>query len=310
MPPDHPAFAVVAPPRMARFRALLDLGPDDPITADLTGWSKLVLLTPEAAVLFPRDHTQVEALAREVTALEAVAAAGLPTVPAVRRVIDDRAICAHPVVVVDRLPGVPLSGLVADLEPAALGDLFAAVGRAAARWHDLPTERMGSLPHGDALAGATDLVEALGLDSSEAIASQRALRRAQTLDPVLVHGDLHEGQLLVDPDQPTRLTGIIDWQTARIDHPFADFDLGEWGTSMWRTHRRGFPELRRRAWTAYAAERGLPDDLGPVFEVHHALAHARKLLGRRPFPVQHDPGVVGTLEEARAEVRGALQEMR
>ena len=83
LPPDHPALAVIAPPRLARFRELLELDLDDEIAADFTGWSKLVLLTGDRAVLFPRDHTQVEALRREVAVLRAVQGLAVPGVPAV-----------------------------------------------------------------------------------------------------------------------------------------------------------------------------------------------------------------------------------
>src|SRR5688572_8470269 len=108
----HPALAVIAPPRLARFRRRLGLGEDDPIDADFTGWSKLVLLTPRHAVLFPRDHTQVEALARDVAALRAIEPLALPCIPVVLDEIDDPAISAYPVVVLDRLPGRPLDQLV------------------------------------------------------------------------------------------------------------------------------------------------------------------------------------------------------
>src|SRR5688572_33315438 len=111
----HPVLAVVAPPRLARFRERLGLGEDDPIDADFTGWSKLVLLAPRHAVLFPRDHTQVEPLMRDVTALRAVGPLGLPCIPVVREVIEDPAISTYPVVVLDRLPGTPLDQLVDDL---------------------------------------------------------------------------------------------------------------------------------------------------------------------------------------------------
>jgi aminoglycoside phosphotransferase (APT) family kinase protein len=123
---------------------------------------------------------------------------------------------------------------------------------------------------------------------------------------VLVHGDLHEGQLLVDLEPPHALRGILDWQTARIDHPFVELDLGEWGTALWRGHRSHFPELRARAWEAYRAERDLDPGLAGVFEWHHATTHARKLLGVDRFPVAHPPSVVGTLDEARAAVLAAL----
>lgn len=307
LPPDHPALAVIAPPRMRRFRELLGLGDDDPIEADFTGWSKLVLLTPTQAVLFPRDHTQVEPLERDVAALRAIAGLGVAVVPTVQAVWDDPSVSAYPVVVLDRLRGTGLDGLVEDMPLAQLGDLFAELGAQVARWHDVDPARVPSLPRREPLEGVTTLAGELELDPEEARAAEWALLRARELDPVLVHGDLHEGQLLVEPEPPHALTGILDWQTARIDHPFADFDFGEWGTAIWRGHRRDFPLLRRRAWDAYAARRGLPDDLAAVFEWHHATAHARRMLGHRQFPVAHAEGVVGTPAEARDRVLAALR---
>ncbi|MEQ1786359.1 MAG: aminoglycoside phosphotransferase family protein [Acidimicrobiales bacterium] len=305
LPPDHPVLAVVAPPRVARFRELLGLLPDDEIGADFTGWSKLVLLTADRAVLFPRDHTQVDALRREVLALEVIAELGVDLVPSVHAVLEDPSPSALPVVVLDRMPGVRLDSLVETMTPTALGDLFGDLGRQAARWHSIDPARAPELPRRNALEGLTTLADELELDAQETTVAKDALDRARGLEPVLVHGDLHEGQLLVGADPPHVLTGILDWQTARVDHPFVEFDLGEWGTAIWRAHRSEFPELRRRAWGAYALERGLPDELGLVFEWHHACSHVRKLLGRT-FPVVHDEGIVGTLSEARAQVRTAL----
>ena len=304
---SHPALAVIAPPRLARFRDRLGLADDDPIEADFTGWSKLVLLTPRHAVLFPRDHTQVEALARDVTALRAVEPLGLPCVPVVREVIEDPAISAYPVVVLDRLPGQPLDQLVEDLPRRDLGDLFAELGRLAAGWHSVDPARVPTLPRRSSLDATSLLADELRLGPGEVARAGQALERARQLPPVLVHGDLHEGQLLVSPDAPHRLTAILDWQTARVDHPFVEFDLGEWGTALWRGHRAHLAELRQRAWDAYAVARGLPDDLGAVFEWHHAAAHARKVLGIDPFPVQHGPEIVGTADEARDAVRSALR---
>jgi aminoglycoside phosphotransferase (APT) family kinase protein len=303
----HPALAVVAPPRLARFRERLHLRDDDPIEADFTGWSKLVLLTPAHAVLFPRDHTQVEPLWRDVAALRAVEPLGLPCVPVIREVLEDPAISAYPVVVLDRLPGRPLDQLVESMPREELCDLFAELGRLAAAWHEVDVALVPSLPRRSTLDSASLLVDELELSPLEAAGAERALERARTLDPVLVHGDLHEGQLLVDADPPHRLTGILDWQTARIDHPFVEFDLGEWGTALWRGHRAHLSELRGRAWDAYATTRALPDDLGAVFEWHHSCAHARKVLGIEAFPVAHGPDVVGTATEARDAVRSALR---
>jgi aminoglycoside phosphotransferase (APT) family kinase protein len=310
LPPDHPALAVITPPRLTRFRALLGLTDDEPIEANFTGWSKLVLLTPTQAVLFPRDHTQVDALHRDIAALRAMEGLHLAAVPRIRAVWDDPEVSALPVLVLDRLPGVGLDGLVEALPRLVLGDLFAELGGSIARWHEVDPDAVAALPRRTPLDGVTTLASELELEPREARAAAWALERAADLDPVLVHGDLHEGQLLVEPGPPHRLTGILDWQTARIDHPFVDFDLGEWGTAIWRGHRAHFPELRRRAWAAYARQRGLPDDLAAVFEWHHATAHARRLLGHRGFPVAHAEGVIGTPAEARDRVRDALREIQ
>lgn len=38
--------------------------------------------------------------------------------------------------------------------------------------------------------------------------------------PTLLHPDLHMSNIFVDPNEPTRITGIIDWQSASIEPAF------------------------------------------------------------------------------------------
>jgi len=118
------------------------------------------------------------------------------------------------------------------------------------------------------------------------------LASAAQLAPVLVHGDIHEAQLLSDGGQ---LTGIIDWETARVDHPFWDFDLGEWGTGLWR-RRHDLSTLWARGWLAYAQTRGLGTDSRPL-ETVFRLRHALRLLAD-----PGNPAVVGTIEEHLADL--------
>ena len=103
---------------------------------------------------------------------------------------------------------------------------------------------------------------------------------------MLVHGDIHEDQLLAEGGQ---LTGIIDWETARVNHPFWDFGLGE--------RRRGdVTVLWTQEWRAYAQVRGL--DIGPrPLETAFRLRHALGLLAD-----PGDPAVVGTIEEHLAHI--------
>jgi aminoglycoside phosphotransferase (APT) family kinase protein len=119
------------------------------------------------------------------------------------------------------------------------------------------------------------------------------LARAARLEPVLVHGDIHEDQLLAEDG---RLTGVLDWETARVDHPFWDFDLGEWGTGLWRRRRREFSALWARGWRAYARVRGLDPDSRPV-ETAFRLRHVLRLLDD-----PGDPAVLGTIEEHLAQL--------
>jgi aminoglycoside phosphotransferase (APT) family kinase protein len=154
----------------------------------------------------------------------------------------------------------------------------AGTGRIAC-WHEL-----------DPAACASAAAEAAGRLGRPARAPAWAdlLADAAQLAPVLVHGDIHEGRLLADGGQ---LTGIIDWETARVDHPFWDFDLGEWGTGLWRRRRRDFSALWARGWLAYAPTRGLDTDSRPL-ETAFRLRHALRLLAD-----PGDPAVVGTIEE-------------
>ena len=120
-----------------------------------------------------------------------------------------------------------------------------------------------------------------------------ALETAARHRPVLVHGDIHEDQLLAVDGE---LTGILDWETARVDHPFWDFDLGEWGTGTWRRHRRDFSRLWAVMWHAYASQRGLDTDPTPLetaFRLRHALAISQ---------THPDPAVVGTIDEHLASI--------
>ncbi len=321
--PDDPLLAVVSPPRVERFRTLVGIGPEERVDVDFAGWSKLVILTPDLAVLFPRDHTQVEPLRRELEALRTVAAAGLPEIPEVVEVWEDVGISPYPVAAIRRLRGTILEGVLEQLDVECIGGLLEQVGRLAARWHAVPPgplaerpprtlahrkaadEILGSgpgIPDAAALAGR--IRDRLGLEPDEERRARTAIERARTLDRVVVHGDVHEGQVLVDPENGFAVTGILDWQTALVDHPFTELDLGEWGPTIWRRHRAFFTELRRRYWNAYAETRGLCDDLGPVFEWVWAVSHAMRLADE-----EGEPDVTGDLDEAVSRVRSATRDL-
>ncbi len=295
-----PLWAVLIPPRLARFRELVDIG-DEPLEIDLTGWNKFVLLGAESVYLFPRRADGVEWFERELAAYRALEPVGLRVVPRLVGRWFDETVYPHPFAAVARLPGS---------HPPNPSDLLDQLGRSIGQWHGIvPLELPGARPPAhhdrsddhwlrraldpattrDAVAEAADRLASRGRSEKW---TERLEAGAQ-LPHVLVHGDLHEDQLLARDGQ---LTGILDWETARIDHPFWDFDLTEWGTGLWRHHRHDFSQLWSVTWRSYATERGLDVDPLPL-ETAFRLRHALFLLdsGR-------DPMIAGTIEEHLAAI--------
>jgi len=292
--------AVLVPPQAERFAALAGVDPSR-LVLNVTGWNKLVLLGSDRVFLFPRSADGLEWFERELAAYRALARTPLTVVP---RLLDrwaDPEIYPFPFAAVTRLPGrVPA-------EPEALIDQL---GQAIAGWHELdPPVLAGARPpsHHDAphhrwlrraldpatsAAAAAEAAGRLGRPG-RAAAWTGLLARAAELRPVLVHGDIHEDQLLAEDG---RLTGIIDWETVRVDHPYWDFDLGEWGTGLWRRRRHDFSALWARGWQAYAQRRGLDADPRPV-QTAFRLRHALRLL-QEPG----DPAIHGTIGEHLAAV--------
>jgi aminoglycoside phosphotransferase (APT) family kinase protein len=296
----RPAGAVLIPPQAARFVSLTGADPDR-LVLNVTGWNKLVLLDTDRVYLFPRAAAGVEWFERELAVYQALARTRLEIVPRLLARWEDPDVYPFPFAAVTRLRGQV---------PAAPEALLGQLGEAIARWHELePPARAGMRPprHHDA-AHHRWLRRALDPATSAAAAAEAASRlgrpdraaawadllaRAARHPPVLVHGDIHEDQLLADGG---RLTGVLDWETARIDHPYWDFDFGEWGTGLWRRHRRDFGALWSEGWRAYAAVRGLDPDARPL-ETAFRLRHALALLDGHG-----DPAVVGTAEEHLAQL--------
>jgi aminoglycoside phosphotransferase (APT) family kinase protein len=292
--------AVLVPPQAARFASLVGVDTDR-LVLNVTGWNKLVLLDRDRVFLFPRSAAGVEWFEREIAAYRALAKTGLTVVPRLLGCWEDQEIYPFPFAAVTRLHGE------APAEPAAL---VAQLGRAIARWHELepppiaearPPRHHGAAHHrwlrraldpATSAEAAAEAADRLGRPD-RAPAWAGLLASAAQLEPVLVHGDIHEDQLLAEGD---RLTGIIDWETVRVDHPFWDFDLGEWGTGLWRRHRRDFSALWARGWRAYATTRGLDTDSRPL-ETAFRLRQALQLLAD-----PGDPAVTGTLEEHLAHL--------
>jgi aminoglycoside phosphotransferase (APT) family kinase protein len=299
-----PVSAVLIPPQARRFASLTGADPAG-LALNVTGWNKLVLIGADRVFLFPRAAENVEWFERELAVYQALAQTSLTVVPRLLGRWADPEAYPFPFAAVTRLPGTV---------PAAPEVLIEQLGRATAGWHQLsPPPLAGARPprHHQA-AHHRWLHRALSPDTSAAAAAEAAsllgrpqsaaawtgqLARAAQHPHVLVHGDIHEDQLLCEGET---LTGILDWETARIDHPFWDFDFGEWGTGLWRRHRAEFSLLWSRGWQAYARVRGLDPDPRPL-ETAFRLRQALALLAD-----PRDPAVSGTVAEHLARLSAAI----
>ena len=96
---------------------------------------------------------------------------------------------------------------------------------------------------------------------------QQSLAELAGMDNVLLHGDIHEDQVLVRSDQDLEVTGILDWGNAGVGNPALEFNFGEWGGEIWR-YRDDFSAFRKALWSEYLDARGLH---GPPWESVHLL---------------------------------------
>ena len=239
------------------------------------------VLTEDSVLLFPRHARWVEGLSTARRLCPPGRHRWLPCPQLLGR-YEDPAIWPYPFGCVTRLPGIPYGSVERQTPVERLGDLLEELAALIAAWHTAPLD---AVP--DALAAAPRPTGTVGLDHGWGRAALRAgglapavealharlsalglgtpptaqwvesLRGLVALTPVLVHGDVHEDQILVADGASLHITGILDWETARIDHPVWDFNFGEWGRHL---DTSPFPAFRRRMWTAYCRGRGMACD--------------------------------------------------
>ncbi|WP_158583088.1 phosphotransferase [Nesterenkonia natronophila] len=208
-----------------------------------------------------RLETEVQVLRGFSTAIRAELPFRVPSVAGATRVEDMR------VFVYNHLPGEPLSlGELVGAAPELIEDL----GRTIAAVHDLSES---VVDHADLPGYSAERVRQRRLNELDAAAStgripplllrrwERAMedRALYEFAPTVVHGDLHEDNLLIEGDRVMAVTGWTDlhvgdpaddlaWLIASPDHTFSDRVLASYAA-----HRNSDPDehvLRRAALSA------------------------------------------------------------
>lgn len=108
----------------------------------------------------------------------------------------------------------------------------------------------------------------LGVTPVRAEPLASALAAATTIPNVVVHNDLHEAQVMIGS---AGVTGLVDWQTASIGHPFVDFDVLQWGRGALSRLAPGPADHRKAMWEGALPDRRYGEGIGELLEVAWSL---------------------------------------
>jgi aminoglycoside phosphotransferase (APT) family kinase protein len=323
--------AVLTPWQLERFCERFNVSPSE-LEANFNGWRKHVILSEDRAFLFPRTPQFLRGFRRELTLYEAFV--DVPSLPLPRLLarVTDRAISYYEFGVVTRLPGVPFLQFMDTMDHERFERALLDLVDLSFRWHGIPRSELPDLPlvgsdseakrttvnnwHERALSPQTTeeavnfiyrfvqrLSHLYGLPgelASEAETKRRwvaAIGELAHLPDVLVHGDVHEESFLVDPTT-LEITGVLDWEAARIGNPIWDFNFGEWGLGICRWFEH-FPALRRAIWQRYLDIAGISLTTLEGLHLFYTLWEMIWLVFKR----KHQPSIVITGTDYQTAVR-------
>ena len=187
-----------------------------------------VLRRPPLGPLPPKAHDML----REARLLERLAPV-YPLAPRPLAIADDPAIVGAPCYVMERRAGIVLD---TDLPAAAPADAAAAISESfvvaltalhAVDWQGAGLGDLG-YPEGflaRQVRGWIGRYEAARTDDDPHVAPLVAWLTAQLppeRTPTLIHNDFKLNNLLLDPDDLSRIVGVVDWEMATIGDPLFD----------------------------------------------------------------------------------------
>jgi len=259
---------LLIPPQEARLRCCFNLD-GVPLQLITSGWHRLVVAALDRVFVFPRHQSEVPMLEREADVLSVLDLDFAPRLLGLHR---DARISPYPFLELTRLPGRAYDEIKAALSLDDTVKCLESLGRRVAQWHCVAVpSRLNARPdHLDAprvsdvwtqpdairrtaRLAAKSLTPRVGEVPADLWAA--ALTPIATLERTSVHGEVSDGQFMID--ESLHVTGVVDWDGLHLGHPFRDLDFGVGGYRICQCEPHWI-EIRRRIWEAYASERCIP----------------------------------------------------
>ncbi|MHA1224628.1 MAG: aminoglycoside phosphotransferase family protein [Candidatus Heimdallarchaeaceae archaeon] len=275
--------------QLTKFCKKMDINPED-IEPNFEGWRKLILYSKEKIFSFPRDPSLIDSLEMEAEALKFLSHYNHLPVPKYIDYLFDKDISYYRFLISSRLNGKKFSKFENKINLPALEKFLVNLSETFTLWHNIKVNEIPSTIQKDSeiinrkintqtwgnfaldinqltnaiyyIQGVIDFwgektnstITTFLLNSQSFDKWVYCLKEIVELDHVLLHGDIHEDQILVESKETMKITGIIDWETIRIGNPIWEFNFLEWGLTIWNW-RKNFSTLRRKMWKKYLNKR-------------------------------------------------------
>ena len=290
----------LSPAQLTEFCRFAGLDPFT-VVPRTNGAHRDALMAPDRVYYFPRTPEYAQSMRRELSFLEPLGGWFGAPVPRFLDVLECPSVFAGQIGVVSRLEGDNWEDIQEQFSYEFIEEALTELVELFILWHSTPASSVRSLADSSEvlkfsetprmqvwLAASLDprlLVSAVeglhadilrfarGLDvDPSAVRNDRTVakwvettRALASLAPVLLHGDMHEGQILLKPSAPVKISGILDWEAVQFGSPLMDFSFHKWGYGRVWVFRENFPALRRRLWGHYLDRRRItnlsPDSL-------------------------------------------------
>ncbi len=327
---DSSVFGVLNYEQFERFCDKLKLKPEE-VKANFDGWRKLVLESEDRVFLFPRDPRGVEWLEIEMLAYEILNEEHNIPAPNLIKRVEDPAISYYEFAVASKLKGIAYSKIEQGIPVANVTKVLNNLAEVFALWHDIPLEQIPQkikereifdpskyeweikiLDHKtmkksilvsynileDFLSKQDPIIGKELLSEDTVFLWIECLEEIVNLNPVFLHSDIHEDQIIVASEEDMEITGILDWETARIGNPVWEFNFFEWGYGIWEW-RKNFNEFRRMMWKTYLNKRNLSLNSSEGLNLFYALSEFLRSL-EKPIAKNEDSAILSLLSLADA----------